>query len=35
MADVKRQTFNPDHVMMHELKDGTVPKSFNQVILKV
>ena len=34
MADVKRQTFNPDHVMMHELKDGTVPKSFNQVILK-
>lgn len=33
MADVKRQDFNPDHVMMHELKDGTLPDDFNEPIL--
>ncbi|MEJ7420397.1 phage major capsid protein [Staphylococcus haemolyticus] len=33
MADVKIQDFNPDHVMMHELKDGTLSDDFNEPIL--
>nr|WP_254250594.1 phage major capsid protein [Macrococcus equipercicus] len=27
------QTFNPDHVMMHEMKDGTLLNNFNEPIL--
>lgn len=33
MADVKVQTFNPDNVMMHEMKDGTLLNDFNEPIL--
>ncbi|WP_432368690.1 phage major capsid protein [Staphylococcus chromogenes] len=33
MADVKPQTFNPDHVMMHEMKDGVLLNDFNEPIL--
>lgn len=33
MADVKVQTFNPDNVMMHEMKDGTLLNDFNDPIL--
>lgn len=33
MADVKRQNFNPDNVMMHEMKDGTLLNDFNEPIL--
>lgn len=34
MVDVKRQNFNPDHVLMHEKKDGTIPSGFNSIIVK-
>ena len=33
MADVKRQEFNPDHVLMHEMRDGTLSDDFNEPIL--
>lgn len=33
MADVKPQVFNPDHVMMHEHKEGELLNDFNQPIL--
>lgn len=33
MADVKRQDFNPDNVMMHEMKDGTLLDDFNEPIM--
>lgn len=33
MADVKPQAFNPDHVMMHEHKEGELLNDFNQPIL--
>lgn len=33
MADVKPQTFNPDHVMMHEHKEGELLNDFNEPIL--
>lgn len=33
MADVKRQDFNPDNVMMHEMKDGTLLNDFNEPIM--
>lgn len=33
MADVKPQVFNPDHVMMHEHKEGELLNEFNQPIL--
>lgn len=33
MADVKRQDFNPDHVMMHETKEGELLNDFNEPIL--
>ena len=33
MADVKPQTFNPQHVMMHEVKEGELLNDFNQPIL--
>lgn len=33
MADVKPQTFNPDHVMMHEHKEGELADRFNNPIL--
>ena len=33
MADVKAQVFNPDHVMMHEHKEGELLNDFNQPIL--
>ena len=33
MADVTRQTFNPDNVMMHEQTDGTLLNDFNEPIL--
>ncbi|MCH4336082.1 phage major capsid protein [Staphylococcus haemolyticus] len=33
MADVKPQAFNPDHVMMHEHKEGELLNEFNQPIL--
>ncbi|MGX0910168.1 phage major capsid protein [Staphylococcus caprae] len=33
MADVKPQVFNPDHVMMHEHKEGDLLNEFNQPIL--
>ena len=33
MADVKVQNFNPDNVMMHEMKDGTLLNDFNEPIL--
>lgn len=28
------QTFNPDNVTMYEQKDGTIPKKYNELILK-
>lgn len=31
---MKRQEFNPDNVLMHEQKDGTIPKKYNKLILK-
>lgn len=34
MADVKPQVFNPDHVMMHEHKEGELLNEFNQPILR-
>ncbi|WP_341775596.1 phage major capsid protein [Staphylococcus pasteuri] len=33
MPDMKPQTFNPDHVMMHEVKEGELLNDFNQPIL--
>ncbi|WP_053028457.1 phage major capsid protein [Staphylococcus haemolyticus] len=33
MADVKPQVFNPDHVMMHEHKEGELLNEFNKPIL--
>lgn len=33
MADVKPQAFNPDHVMMHEHKEGELLNEFNKPIL--
>lgn len=33
MSDMKPQTFNPDHVMMHEVKEGELLNDFNQPIL--
>lgn len=33
MPDTKPQTFNPDHVMMHEVKEGELLNDFNQPIL--
>ena len=33
MADVKPQSFNPQHVMMHEVKEGELLNDFNQPIL--
>ncbi|SUK87617.1 Phage head protein/Phage major capsid protein [Staphylococcus aureus] len=32
--NVKPQTFNPDNVMMHEKKDGTLLNDFTTPILK-
>ncbi|MGM0189682.1 phage major capsid protein [Enterococcus sp. AZ147] len=28
------QTWNPDHVLVHEMKDGTIPDEYNTLILK-
>ncbi|MCG1213934.1 phage major capsid protein [Staphylococcus epidermidis] len=33
MADVKPQSFNPQHVMIHEVKEGELLNDFNQPIL--
>ncbi|PTI21325.1 phage major capsid protein [Staphylococcus warneri] len=33
MPDMNPQTFNPDHVMMHEVKEGELLNDFNQPIL--
>ncbi|RXK19088.1 phage major capsid protein [Macrococcus sp. DPC7161] len=33
MPTLTPQTFNPDHVMMHEMKDGTLLNDFNEPIL--
>lgn len=33
MSDMKPQTFNLDHVMMHEVKEGELLNDFNQPIL--
>ncbi|MCJ1767988.1 phage major capsid protein [Staphylococcus epidermidis] len=33
MTDVKPQSFNPQHVMMHEVKEGELLNDFNQPIL--
>lgn len=33
MADVKRQTFNPDNVMMNEVKEGEILGNFNEAIM--